>query len=143
VVEAPAAELSAVKEPQIELPERPTEGGQSRPAAKRPRRRRAVTTSVVEPESTAPATSADTTSGSADAQSVEVGAVQSRSVTTGGAVTTEPDSAASLEVTVPTSVDEIKLPERSAADESASAPRKARRHRRAASTGVVDPGDQA
>uniref|UniRef100_UPI0037C1A334 hypothetical protein n=1 Tax=Actinomyces sp. TaxID=29317 RepID=UPI0037C1A334 len=102
-----------------------------------------VTTTVVEPESAAPAASADTTSGSADAQAVEVGAAQSRSVTTGGAVTTEPDVSASLEVTVPTSVDEIKLPERSATDGSAATPRKARRHRRAASTGVVDPGDQA
>ncbi|WP_312349165.1 Rne/Rng family ribonuclease, partial [Actinomyces sp.] len=38
VVEAPAAELPASKEPRIELPERPTDGGQSRPATRRPRR---------------------------------------------------------------------------------------------------------
>ena len=143
VAEAPTAELPAAKEPRIELPERPTDGGQSRPAAKRPRRRRAVTTSVVEPEEAAPAASADTTVGSADAQTVEVGAAQPRAVTTGGAVTTEPDSAPSVEVTVPTSVDEIKLPERPAGEGSTGTPRKARRHRRAASTGVVDPGEQA
>ncbi|MDN6794022.1 MAG: Rne/Rng family ribonuclease [Propionibacterium sp.] len=119
----------------IALPERTTE---ERPAARRPRRRRAVTTSVVDPDTAASARAQDTTAGSADARGVDSGTVQSRAVTSGGTVSTQPD-ADSPKAAV-RSVEELRLPGAGAAEAVGEAPRRARRHRRAASTGVVEPG---
>lgn len=142
-VDTPPVEHAPV-EPHIELPERHVEEA-AEPAAKaaprrRAGRRRAVTTSVVDPEATAPVAAPDTTAGSADAHAAD--AHEAAVVVAGARSAEAPQEEAP--VTHPTSVDEIRLPERPTGTEAGeAAPRKARRRRRAVSTGVVDTGEQA
>ena len=99
-----------------------------------------MTTSVVDPEATAPVAAPDTTAGSADAHAAD--AHEAAVVVAGARSAEAPQEEAP--VTHPTSVDEIRLPERPTGTEAGeAAPRKARRRRRAVSTGVVDTGEQA